>query len=182
MTDFDKLIREKAEQAEYAYKPSAWKSFQHKAGLGHSTLKYWIAGISSAVIIGGVTAFISLGGSDAPDGTSSVPTLSVSDSALTTENIEEIPDDTLLMETIQVTESTQNQTITSKSPTPSAASPKQNSKLENDETKRVDTIKRKKTKAVPQPYRRPLVIDVDTIKNNEPTDEELRKGHSRLFD
>jgi hypothetical protein len=30
-------------------------------------------------------------------------------------------------------------------------------------------------------YGRPLVIDVDTIKDNVPSDEELRNGHSRLY-
>jgi hypothetical protein len=28
---------------------------------------------------------------------------------------------------------------------------------------------------------RPLVIDVDTIKDNVPTDEELKNGNSRIF-
>ena len=35
-------------------------------------------------------------------------------------------------------------------------------------------------KAAPR-YGRPLVIDVDTIKDNVPTDEQLKNGHSRLY-
>ena len=55
MTDFDKLIKEKTEQAEYAYKPSAWRNFKRVSGSA-SPLRYWIVGSVSAVVLGGSVA------------------------------------------------------------------------------------------------------------------------------
>jgi hypothetical protein len=54
------------------------------------------------------------------------------------------------------------------------------------ETQEVEAPRPQVEKSAPKVNRtpvhgRPLVIDVDTIKENVPTDEELRKGNSRLF-
>ena len=43
------------------------------------------------------------------------------------------------------------------------------------------SVKEEPTTTTRRQYVRPLVIDVDTIKDNVPSDEELKKGNSRIF-
>ena len=173
MTDFDKLIKEKAEQAEYAYKPSAWRRFQRKSGLGHAATQYWVAGISSLVVVGGIAAFIGHRQSqDTPDGEPVQTVLTVD--TLDSQSIVSTPEvsDTFMMASHE---------IAAPAPKRPAVQNKQTT-----ETPEVEAPKPQVEKPAPKVNRtpvhgRPLVIDVDTIKENVPTDEELRKGNSRLF-
>lgn len=172
MTDFDKLIREKAEQAEYPYTHSAWKKFQRKSGIKFTSARYWTLGISSALVVGGIVAYFGYQGvnhtpsnTESPQSESSVDTI--------TQTI--IPEtDNHSSETYLISES---DIKTSK---------KQVIGKEHSE-KAVDSVSetpRKRTTshvANPPRYGRPLVIDVDTIKDNVPTDEELKQGNSRLY-
>ena len=158
MTDFDKLIKEKAEQAEYSYKPSAWRQFQRKTGMGTSTARYWTVGISSALVVGGIVAFFGYrvnhiqSNIDSPQSVASVDTIS----------------QTVIPET---------DTKTSKKHVQGK------DRLERAMDTVSETPRKMTTKPVANPprYGRPLVIDVDTIKENVPTDEELKNGNSRLF-
>ena len=98
MTDFDKLIKEKAEEADYAYKPAAWKSFRHYAGMGHGTLKYWVAGVSSAVVVGGLTTFLLLRTPNSSQGNAAVPEVASLDTvSLNVDGDDVVADDTLLL-------------------------------------------------------------------------------------
>ena len=57
MTDFDNLIKEKAEQAEFSYKASAWKSFAAKACIktGLTALQWGAFVVSALLVAGGIT-------------------------------------------------------------------------------------------------------------------------------
>lgn len=168
MTDFDKLIKEKAEQAEYAYKPAAWKSFRQKAGVGRGVWKYWAAGASSALVVGGALVFM-LNREPLPEPTvSSSPVAVLADSACGSVQ-PVLAADTLSVSDVP-TSGVQN-TRASVTPDPAVG--------KADESPSVETPA-KPSVSVP-PHGRPLVIDVDTIKDNVPTDDELRNGHSRLF-
>lgn len=173
MTDFDKLIKEKAEQAEYTYKPSAWKRFQRKTG--HTATRYWVTGLSSVVLVGGVVAFFGHRmNQSAPEG-DAVQTTPVVDSvrcqptaAATT---------TAASDTFQV--------VRPAVPVPVGKRPSVQEKPA-PEPPAAPTAEPQAAQPSPKVnktprYGRPLVIDVDTIKENVPTDEELRKGNSRLF-
>lgn len=172
MTDFDKLIREKVEQAEYSYKPSAWRKFQRKAGMGGSTALYWTVGISSVLVVGGIATFFGYRINQNQSGTESSPEVASMDTVSSQAPVEteiRTPD------TYQLSE------------TEMAATVKQPVQGNHHSERVVDTAanseRQTKTTHVANPprYGRPLVIDVDTIKENVPTDEELKNGNSRLF-
>jgi hypothetical protein len=174
MTDFDKLIKEKAEQAEYAYKPSAWKSFQRQTGMGHTTLKYWVAGVSSAVIIGGLTSVLLLRNGQSTQGDNSSPAVVAADTiALNVDDDASLKEDTIL----RVGSCKQE---TSRAKAVPAVDPKTIDEVPDTDAPHSAVTSNTKTHTAPR-YGRPLVIDVDTIKDNVPTDEELRNGNSRLY-
>ena len=174
MTDFDKLIKEKAEQADYAYKPAAWKSFRHHAGMGSGTLKYWVAGISSAVVVGGLTAFLLLRTPNSSQGNEAVPeVVSLDTVSLTVDGDAVVADDTLLLAGSGKQESPRTKAATTTTP---KSTPEQSTAEANQPAKATAPRKNETPR-----YGRPLVIDVDTIKDNVPTDEELKNGHSRIF-
>ena len=50
MADFDQLIKEKAEKAEYPYKHSAWKRFAKRAGI-KTGLPAWTIAVVSALVV-----------------------------------------------------------------------------------------------------------------------------------
>ena len=173
MTDFDKLIKEKAEQAEYTYKPAAWQSFRRMAGMGRSTVMYWLAGVSSAVVVGVLTTVLLLKPSNpTPEepSTLNVPTLDTV--AMNVESEAVVENDTLLLAGNRNPQAPQTKVI------PSAVS------KANVDSPKVAARRPAETptpKSATPRYGRPLVIDVDTIKDNVPTDEELKNGHSRLY-
>ena len=175
MTDFDKLIKEKAEQAEYAYKPAAWKSFRRKAGVGRGSVGYWAAGVATTVIIGGALVFM-LNREPKTAATASpteTPTI-VTDSSC--ENMHSpLSADTLLVE-----ESSAKETPAVGGHHDDVRERVQPAEVQSEQTTTVAKAPEKPSVRPPR-YGRPLVIDVDTIKDNVPSDEELRNGHSRLY-
>ena len=174
MTDFDKLIKEKAEQAEYAYKPSAWKSFQRHAGMARGGLKYWVAGVSSVVAIGGLTTFLML--------RTSHPTLEnePSPKIVAVDTLSSDVDEIVLVEndTTSMTQRSEQKASRVKA-APSAASKSSDEKSSDETSQPAKAATCKKND--PPRYGRPVVIDVDTIKDNVPSDDDLRNGHSRLY-
>ena len=173
MTDFDKLIKEKTEQAEYAYKPSAWRNFKRVSGSG-SPLRYWIVGSVSAVVVGGAVATAVL----CSPKHRQVENTGVSAAAVDSTLVEAQPaagdPDTVL--------------YPSREAPVQVVSPSRKKVSDNAKIPDVEAVapERKPVEVKPKtenPVRlgRPLVIDVDTIKENVPTDEQLRNGHSRLF-
>lgn len=174
MTDFDKLIREKAEQAEYTYKPAAWQSFRRMAGMGRSTVKYWIAGVSSAVLIGGLTTVLLLNNGRSTQEDASAPNVVALDTvSMSVDDEAVVGNDTLSLVGNRNPKASQTKVIPSTVSKASVDSPAVPARR-TAETSSPDK------KAAPR-YGRPLVIDVDTIKDNVPTDEQLKNGHSRLY-
>jgi len=174
MTDFDKLIKEKAEQADYTYKPSAWKNFQHQTGMGNSSLKYWVVGVSSAVIIGGLTTVLLLRNDHPTLGND--PSLNVVAIDTISLNVDEdvvLKEDTMVLAGCSEQKAPRNKTV-------QVAVPESNKEETNDDVTHSARSTKSQKSATPR-YGRPLVIDVDTIKENVPTDEELKKGNSRLY-
>ena len=174
MTDFDKLIKEKAEQAEYTYKPSAWRRFQRMSGLGRAATRYWVAGVSSALLVGGVVAFMGFHRNQGAPTDNGTPAVAVFDT-LTSQPMSVSLG---ISDTFVVTKSD----MASSSSTSNSGQRKQ--KQENSIT--IDATTIPAANSAPEQtktprYGRPLVIDVDTIKENVPTDEELKNGNSRIF-
>ena len=168
MTDFDKLIKEKAEQASYSYEEAAWKQFKRKAGLKSGSVKYWVVGAASFVAVG---TFLLLKptrqNQPMPDQSQQV-VLTVDDSARTSQTlIVTESEDTLSIDMDQKTKQT---------PFHASRNEKENTiGHQSAIVKDTPTVTRKAVLG------RPLVIDVDTITRMVPTDEELKKGHSRLY-
>lgn len=169
------MIKEKAEQAEYAYKPEAWKSFRQKAGMGRGTVGFWAAGVATAVVIGGSLVFM-LNREPKTAATASPTETSVIVADSSCENMQSpMSADTFLVEetAAKTTPATgDHRTGAQERVQPVEAQPEQ--------TNTVAKAPEKPSVTTPR-YGRPLVIDVDTIKDNVPSDEELRNGHSRLY-
>lgn len=167
MTDFDKLIKEKTEQASYPYDEAAWRRFKHTAGLRGGSAKYWVVGTATIVTVG---AFLLLkqARQGQPTPTQSVPTAVISeDSVLVSQNqLNDISKDTATLH------------VVSKSGNDQRRKPHQNSETAGNQPSRIINDTLKSSKVI---YGKPIVIDVDTITRMVPTDEELKKGHSRLY-
>ena len=173
MTDFDKLIREKAEQAEYTYKPAAWQSFRRMAGLGRSTVKYWIAGVSSAVLIGGLTTVLLLNNGRSTQENASSPNVVALDTvSMNVDDEAVVGNDTLSLAGNCNPQAPQTKVV------PSAVS---KANVDSPKVAARRPAETPTSKSATPRYGRPIVIDVDTIKDNVPTDEELKNGHSRLY-
>lgn len=170
MTDFDKLIKEKVEEATYPYDSSAWKQFRKKSGMRNGTMKYWLAGASAALVAGGVAVFMLA--RPAVNNTNQPSELQI------------------LRDTVsQVVTTSQNsqseETVTlelEKHETKSSRIAPQDCVTESQEAQHSESVgKTQRPSTSKVRYGRPVIIDVDTIKDNVPSEEELKNGHSRLF-
>lgn len=170
MTDFDKLIKEKVEEATYPYDSSAWKQFRKKSGMRSGTLKYWLSGVSTALVAGGVAVFMLA--RPAAQNTNQPNELQALHD--TVSQMVSIPQDGQQTETLVVEETKTVVKTSRKAMQNQVSDPQQEQPAETAGKKQ-----KRSTEAVR--YGRPLVIDVDTIKDNVPSDEELKNGHSRLY-
>lgn len=169
MTDFDKLIKEKAEEASYSYKSSAWRKFQKQTGT-FRPLRYWVSGMA-VTVIAGVSVGLYVHHHSSVSTSNSTPEQIV----VLQDSVENYP----VLQSEPVTEakgepSTQKVVVNHSNTTqemPEVAPPPSENIPSKDNQRTV----------VRKTQGRPLVIDVDTIKDNVPSDEELRKGNSRLF-
>ena len=175
MTDFDKLIKEKAEQAEYTYKPAAWKSFRQKAGIGRGTVGYWAAGVATAVIVGGTLVFML---NREPKTATDLP--STETSTVVADSSCETPQSSILADTLSVVDASAKETPAAGKCRSGAQERVQPADAKTEQETTISKAPEKPSVITPR-YGRPLVIDVDTIKDNVPSDEELRNGHSRLY-
>lgn len=170
MTDFDKLIKEKVEEATYPYDSSAWKQFRKKSGMRSGTLKYWLSGASTALVAGGVAVFMLA--RPAAQNTNQPNELQALHD--TVSQMVSIPQHGQQTETLVVEETKTVVKTSRKAMQNQVSDPQQEQPAETAGKKQ-----KRSTEAVR--YGRPLVIDVDTIKDNVPSDEELKNGHSRLY-
>ena len=168
MTDFDKLIKEKAEQASYPYDEVAWKQYKRKAGIHGGSAKYWVIGASS-VLVAGVSFLLLFAPKNQTMPDQSQPAfVTASDSVMESQNptVTE-SEDTL---TLQVEQKVNRSSL--------QASHNESGKAIGHQSVVVKDTPKVTRKTV---LGRPVVIDVDTITRMVPTDEELEKGHSRLY-
>jgi hypothetical protein len=175
MTDFDKLIKEKAEQAEYPYKAGAWRQFRRNTGFGTGGhLTHWLVGASSLLVVGGATVvLLNRHPQQAPLNEPQVQ-------AVVQDTLNVLPGeaaDTVAEAFGNVGQSPVK--VTDRPHTASASTSTRQEEASSEET----TVRNKKSETYKEKprYGRPLVIDVDTIKENVPSDEELKNGHSRLY-
>lgn len=170
MSDFDQLIREKTEQATYSYKSSAWRKYSRFAGL--KNLTPWLCTIGAVAVVGvGVLLWNLLHTPKAmePETTPEVmvvaedSTLSVTDTTATMAEVMPSESD----KPAEVAASLHQTTTQVEAPAPEPAA-------------KPEPAPKPKKPSAPV-YGIPVVIDVDTITQMWPTDEELKEGNSRLY-
>ena len=167
MTDFDKLIKEKAEQVSYPYNEVAWKQYKRKAGLHSGRALYWGVG-ASAVMVTGALLLFNPARHKQPMPEPQQTVVVANDSVQMSQNLSDaVIEDT---QTLQVEQKTNRST--------SQVSRNDKGKTIGHQSVVVKDTPKVSRKTV---LGRPIVIDVDTITRMVPTDEELEKGHSRLY-
>lgn len=171
MADFDQLIKEKAEQAEYSYKHSAWKSFAKSAGIKAGLSGLQIAAITVAVVavVTGITLGVVFSGQPVPSSEQGT-VARIQDTVETQHAASPIQDEQGAVDSVQGTVETCH----------GASLTRDNRKVQAP----VDTPRASSQPNVNRQrpaYGRPLEILVDTITEMEPTDEQLRQGNSRIF-
>ena len=192
MADFDQLIKDKMEKAQYAYRPSAWRSFAKSAGVRAGLSGLQIAAITVGVVavVTGITLGIVFSGRPAPNSEQGT-VVRVQDTVETQHAAAPVHDndEQIAVETCHGASQTQdNNKVQAPVETQHAASlsrDKNKGHVSADTQPAASQIQN----PAPQPnanrqrpaYGRPLEILVDTITQMEPTDEQLRKGNSRIF-
>lgn len=175
MAEFDQLIKEKMEKAQYAYRPSAWRSFAKSAGVRAGLSGLQIAAIAVAVVavVIGITLGVVFSGHPVPSSEQDA-VVSVQDTVETCDGASPVQGDQGTVISEQGTVETCH----------GASQTRDNQGTVNSaqgtvETQHAASLPKASTQ---RPiYGRPLEILVDTITEMEPTDEQLRQGNSRLF-
>ena len=181
MADFDQLIKDKVEKADYSYKPSAWKGFAKRAGIktGLSGVQIALLTISLVTVISGVTlGVLFLGHPTTNEG----------------QGIGDMIQDTVEMHHSMPLQQDNTGSVSAESEqvdssVPNSPSPKANGQQPTANRLQPETNSQRETANGQQPtanaqrpnYGPPLEILVDTITQMEPTDEQLRNGNSRIF-
>ena len=181
MADFDQLIKDKVEKAEYTYKPSAWKGFAKRAGIkaGLSGVQIALLTISLVTVISGVTlGVLFLGHPTTNEGQGM--------GDMVQDTVETRHDMVLPQEN---EESAPAEPEKVKPPVPSSKIQKVNDHQPAVNSVQPETNSQKQTATGQQPtvntrrpiYGPPIELNVDTITQMVPTDEQLRNGNSRIF-
>lgn len=169
--EFDKIIKDKIENADFEYDDSSWTKFnklrKRKKFLKTSAIIGSVAVVVSAVVVIFLVSNTKHSQIQKTNSSTEVP------------HKEVFATDTNDMPETNLTSSVNEQSIKSDD----AITFNKNSRKEEQQK---DTFNRKslqrlKTEKTVKHYGRPLIIDVDTIKENVPSDEELKKGNSRIF-
>ncbi len=174
MADFDKLVKDKTEQNQYEFKNSSWKTFKKATGLRTIGLSSIVLGVVvSAVIISFTLLFFYLQ-------TNSSTLHNVSSSILTEDTnskvllLNESTSETVNVPVVEQTTKVEKKVDNARTDKKSENIPQDSSKCDMDITTK-NTVKKEISNI------RPLIINVDTIKENIPSDEELKRGNSRIF-
>ena len=181
MADFDQLLKDKVEQAEYSYKHSAWKGFAKRAGFkaGLSGLQIALLSLSLVAVISVVTlGIIFLGHPSTNDEQGAV---------VRAQDTVETHHDMLLQQENTESVSTESEQVNSS--VPNTPSPKANGQQPTANSQQPETNSQRQTVNGQQPtantqrpkYGPPIELNVDTITQMVPTDEQLRNGNSRIF-
>ncbi len=184
MADFDQLIKDKVEKAEYSYKPSAWKRFAKRAGF-KTGVSAWIVSMVAVVVVsltvGGIAFWNSKSKAQESEYTIQQPNDPISNAESGIQNPES-DDQQPETDPQQLTPNAQlpnpqSQKSKAKSPKPTANSqqPTPNSQQP------IVNSQKPKTNSQRAIYGPPVELNVDTITQMVPTDEQLRQGNSRIF-
>lgn len=172
MTEFDQLIKEKAEQAQYPYKPSAWKGFAKRAGIktGMSALQIAAVTIASLAVVAGITLAVvkhqapqPVAEPDPVEVVVTQDTMEVTEEKTEPKAVAEPGKESIPQTRVQKQEPAETES--------GGVEPKEQPK----------TVAKKTKVKAGEVLGRPVIINVDTITQMVPTDEELRKGNSRIF-
>ncbi|MBR6132596.1 MAG: hypothetical protein IKQ20_12160 [Bacteroidales bacterium] len=168
MTEFDKLLKAKAEQAEYPYRASAWRQFCRRAGIraltGGQIAAIAVSGTAVAgLVVWGVASHIGRQPAAEPE--------PVEVAIVAPDTTAIVPEDTFVVEEIQP------------AAVPAKPAPVVQREMPAAKPEEVKTsVVEKPAQAKPEPFRgRPVIINVDTVKDNVPSDEELRKRNSQII-
>jgi hypothetical protein len=174
MTDFDKLIKEKAEKADYPYSRSAWKSFQKHSGAASATHKFWTIGVSATLIVGtSIGVLLHHKHSEADANQMNEQPSAIHDTMTCISWQDSVQGDVKVVESRK--DMAEDGHAVQKIREDNSVVPQEKvQETTGSSVKESHPITRRQ-------YVRPLVIDVDTIKDNVPSDEELKKGNSRIF-
>lgn len=170
MTEFDELIKNKAEEANYSYKPSAWKSFLAYSGAKTNTLLIWVSAAAVAVSVVAVSTYFLL----RPQ-TQDQPALPEPETVAVC--VDTMPSEVAdVMEPVaegnpRIVVFTLPEDIDDVPET--VADAPESQPMENTEQKTIPPAS--------NPRLEPVRILVDTITRMEPTDEELQNGNSNLY-
>lgn len=168
MTEFDELLKAKAEQAEYPYRASAWRQFCRRAGIRALTGGQIAAIAVSCVAVAGLVIWglaSHIGRQPAAEPEPVEVTVVAPDTTAI------VPEDTFVVEEIQP------------AAVPAKPAPVVQREMPAAKPEEVKTsVVEKPAQAKPEPFRgRPVIINVDTVKDNVPSDEELRKRNSQII-
>ncbi len=185
--EFDQAIKDKTEQALYPFKEAAWERFSRKSGLAsgsrftrlHKTLAVAAATVITASVVSGILIHTNKTRTQpqTPQETAAADSSIVNTDTLVLQmplQEESVPSEDknpAVSNTVhKETEAEKNNVV---------AEPISGNILSKGRTEKAET------KPVPRrartTYGLPLEINVDTISDMEPTDEQLRRGNSRLF-
>ena len=177
MADFDQLIKDKVEKAEYSYKPSAWKRFAKRAGF-KTGVSAWIVSMVVVVVVsltvGGIAFWNSKSNAQESEYTIRQPNAPISNAESGIQNPES--------DNQQPAANSQKPTANSQQPIAKDQRLKTNAQqpTTNDQQQTANS-QRLKTNAQRPIYGPPVELNVDTITQMVPTDEQLRQGNSRIF-
>lgn len=166
MTDFDQLIKEKANSAQYKYKASAWKHLASQAGfkVGLSGLQIALVSIAIVAVVGGAIFISNL------QKTTPVPAPQQEISTSTAIDTTEPQPQPLIVKHPQ-----------SSQPSVAARPAQQADTITPPETgSPQEVVKKNKTLKSKQYIYHPIRINVDTITDDVPSDEQLRRCNSNL--
>ena len=174
MTEFDELLKQKVEQTDYPYRHTAWRHFLRRSGLHTALTGGQIAAISltgvavAALVTWGVVRHVASSPTPAEPAPAEVAVVITDSNA--------VSEDTLPT-TVDVPASPQLQPAVARTPqntTPSV--------MEEAPQPAARTSTKPHTDKKPEPiHGRPVIINVDTITELFPTDEQIRKGHSNII-
>lgn len=191
MADFDQLIKDKVEKAEYSYKPSAWKSFAKRAGF-KTGVSAWIVSMVAVVVVsltvGGIAFWNSKSKAQESEYTIQQPDDPISNAESGIQNPES-DNQQPATDPQQLTPSSQVTTPPSPKPIANSQKPRTNSQQPIAEDQQptansqqpIANSQKPKTSSQRTIYGPPVELNVDTITQMVPTDEQLRQGNSRIF-
>ena len=174
MTEFDELLKQKVEQTDYPYRHTAWRHFLRRSGLHTALTGGQIAAVSltgvavAALVTWGVVRHVASSPTPAEPAPAEIVVIPT-DSIVVSEDT--------LPTTVDVPASPQPQPAVARTPKASDSPA-----MENVPQPAARPTTKQNTDKKPEPiYGRPVRINVDTITELFPTDEQIRKGHSNII-